>query len=178
MATLGHTLREARERRGLSLTEVALETNIQSPRLDAIEHDDFSRLPPPVYVKGFIRTYAKYLDLDPDPLVQEYEARHAPREAAPSMKPEEPSRSQGQGQPKGGSGGPSAWKQFTRSINRIPTRRIVSVAAVVCIAGLAVFGVGRLFKRILDREPAPVETLAPVSSTLVKLPPEPYFSVK
>ena len=72
MAGLGDTLRETRQRRGLSLGEIESATRIRKKYLEALEAEDFEALPAPVYVKGFLRTYARYLGLDPLPLLALY----------------------------------------------------------------------------------------------------------
>ncbi len=72
MAGLGDTLREARQRLGLTLSEVESATRIRRRYLEALEVEDFDALPAPVYVKGFLRTYARYLGLDPLPLLALY----------------------------------------------------------------------------------------------------------
>ncbi len=63
MATVGQRIREARTRRGLSIARLAASTRILSDQLVAIENDDFSRLPAPVYVRGFVRSIAKELQI-------------------------------------------------------------------------------------------------------------------
>lgn len=64
LEALGSLLRQTREARGLTLTEVANDTFIRSQYLQALEEADLSRLPEPVYVQGFIKRYANYLGLD------------------------------------------------------------------------------------------------------------------
>ncbi len=77
MATLGQQLKTAREAKGLSESEAGSATKTLTKVILAMEADDFSAMPAPTYAKGFIRLYAKYLDLDPEPLVDEYLANHA-----------------------------------------------------------------------------------------------------
>ena len=60
----GQTLRKAREKRGLDLTEAAKATRIRSHYLLSLEEGDFGALPSPAQVRGFLRTYAEYLELD------------------------------------------------------------------------------------------------------------------
>jgi cytoskeleton protein RodZ len=74
METLGGKLRNERELRGLSLDELAASTRIQKKFLQALEEGRFDALQAPVFVVGFIRTYADALGLNPNPLVAEYEA--------------------------------------------------------------------------------------------------------
>ncbi|MBI4301934.1 MAG: helix-turn-helix domain-containing protein [Chloroflexi bacterium] len=63
---LGEILKEARQRQGLSLDEVSEATKIRLSYLEAIEAEDYDRLPAPVYVRGFLRSYALFLGLDPE----------------------------------------------------------------------------------------------------------------
>lgn len=82
-------LRVAREQHGRTLTEVAVGTKIAERHLRALERDaPLEEFPSPAYAKFFLREYAEYLRLDPDPLLREFEARHAPvEETAPAPSP-------------------------------------------------------------------------------------------
>jgi hypothetical protein len=62
--SLGGWLRHERERRGLTVGGVADATKINVAYLEAIEDDRFDALPAPVYVRGFVRLYARHLGLD------------------------------------------------------------------------------------------------------------------
>ncbi|MFH0915523.1 MAG: RodZ domain-containing protein, partial [bacterium] len=84
MTDIGNSLREARIRKGLSIKDVADVTKIRSKYLEALEEDDFEVLPGPTYVKGFLRTYAAFLKLDADALVDEYRGSHEPRKEEPA----------------------------------------------------------------------------------------------
>ncbi len=66
---LGKTLREARERLGLSVADVAHQTKLAPRQIEALEADDFRRLPEMPFVRGFVRSYAKILQLDAQPLL-------------------------------------------------------------------------------------------------------------
>lgn len=78
MATLGQQLKAAREAKGVSEHDAGIATKILTRMIIAMEADDFSVMPAPTYAKGFIRLYARYLGLDPEPLVEEYRLHHAP----------------------------------------------------------------------------------------------------
>ena len=65
-------LRDARHQKGVGLHEVAAATRIKENFLAALEDGDYSLLPGPAYVTGFLRNYASYLGLHPDDVVQEY----------------------------------------------------------------------------------------------------------
>jgi cytoskeletal protein RodZ len=67
---LGQLLREARERKGVTLADAQQATKIRLSFLQALEKEDFSVLPPPFYIRGFIKTYAVYLNIDPRNTVQ------------------------------------------------------------------------------------------------------------
>lgn len=95
MDSIGQVLREARERKQITTSRAAAETNIKIQHIEAMERDDFSRMAAPIYAKGFIRIYAEYLGLDPAQLIAEYMARYAPRERPPLIVPEFEARKAG-----------------------------------------------------------------------------------
>lgn len=77
MATgIGDTLRAARRRQRQSLTDAAADTRVRESYLAALEEEEFAALGGDVYVKGFLRSYAKFLGLDPEPLLDVYRAEH------------------------------------------------------------------------------------------------------
>ncbi|GIW18523.1 MAG: hypothetical protein KatS3mg064_1680 [Tepidiforma sp.] len=125
MARIGDTLREARERRGLSIEQAAQETRISPRFLEALEAEEFDVLPAPVYVRGFLRSYANYLKLDPQPLLDQLVGGEAggpaappagyvggPRGGAPARAPRErsdPFRRAGAGPAGGGGAASGGW---------------------------------------------------------------------
>src|SRR5919199_486520 len=76
MAEIGETLREARMRRRIDMTEVETATKIRGKYLRALENEEWDLLPGPTFVKSFLRTYAEYLGLDARLLVEEYRQRY------------------------------------------------------------------------------------------------------
>jgi len=68
--SVGEALRSARERAGLSLNEVADRLKLSLRQLEAIERDDFSALPGATFVRGFVRNYARFLEIDPAVLME------------------------------------------------------------------------------------------------------------
>jgi cytoskeleton protein RodZ len=72
---IGNTLREARVRRNLTLQQVEEDTKIRVKYIQAMENEEFDVMPGSTYVKGFLRTYATYLNLDPDVILDEYRSR-------------------------------------------------------------------------------------------------------
>src|SRR5690348_1697778 len=75
MPAIGATLREARMRARIDISEIESETKIRAKYLRALENEEWDLLPGPTFVKTFLRTYAEYLDLDPRLLVEEYRQR-------------------------------------------------------------------------------------------------------
>ncbi len=71
---VGNSLKIVRERQGLSLVDVAARTRIRRQHLDAIEGGRFTELPGPIYITGFLRTYAETLGLDPEQVVQNFQS--------------------------------------------------------------------------------------------------------
>ena len=119
---IGETLRDAREEQGLSLSDAAAETRVRESYLAALESEDFAILGGDVYVKGFLRSYAKYLGLEPDPLVASYNERYEAADDIPTfastVKPAMP--------------GPSV---------RAPQVGVLVALGVVLVAALAVLGI-------------------------------------
>ncbi|RMH00714.1 MAG: helix-turn-helix domain-containing protein [Chloroflexi bacterium] len=70
MDELGHILREARETKGFTLTQVQEITRINTKYLEALETGNYHILPTPVHARGFLRNYARFLGLDPQPLLE------------------------------------------------------------------------------------------------------------
>ncbi len=68
----GPELRAVREARGLSVEEVGERTKISNNNIRFLEQSNYAFLPAPVYVRGFLRTYAKLLGIDGDKLVADY----------------------------------------------------------------------------------------------------------
>lgn len=87
----GAMLREARESLGISIGDVSSRTRLSVDQIRAIEEENLERLPEPVYVRAFLRAYAKAIDIDYEPVVNDYVTRcggggvripeHAPEEA-------------------------------------------------------------------------------------------------
>lgn len=70
--TLGEKLREAREERGLSYSEVAEQTKISPHYIESIERDDYKPLPGGIFNKGFIKSFAKSVGLDEQEALTDY----------------------------------------------------------------------------------------------------------
>jgi cytoskeleton protein RodZ len=76
MPDIGATLREARMRAHVDISEIESATKIRAKYLRALENEEWDLLPGPTYVKSFLRTYADALGLDGKLLIEEYKQRH------------------------------------------------------------------------------------------------------
>jgi cytoskeleton protein RodZ len=74
----GARLAWQRQSAGLSITDVAANLRLHPKQVRAIEQEDLARLPAPAYVRGFIRGYARVLNIDPVPLLTDLNAKLAP----------------------------------------------------------------------------------------------------
>ena len=78
MASIGETLRREREKRKLDLDQVSRELKISTRFLEAIEKENFDRLPGGVFARSFVRQYARLLDLDEDEAAEQVRRSMAP----------------------------------------------------------------------------------------------------
>lgn len=90
MRTVGQILKEEREKIFYSLEEVERATKIRKELLQALEEDNFDKLPPPTFIQGFIKSYAKFLKLDSEKLLavfrREFSEKKNPPEVMESFK--------------------------------------------------------------------------------------------
>jgi len=83
MPTLGELLKQKREERGITLSEISESTKIGTRFLKAIETDSFSVLPGGIFTRSFIRTYAKHVGLDEEEAIALYQQQVTGQEATP-----------------------------------------------------------------------------------------------
>jgi len=74
--SIGEQLYAARTKQKLTSEKVARELNLSEPVIKAIETDDAAALPAPIYVQGYVRSYARLLDLPEDDLVRDYSRQY------------------------------------------------------------------------------------------------------
>lgn len=115
---IGGRLRRAREQRGLSLGDAAKRTKLAIFILEAIERNDFERLPGGMFRKAYVKTLAAEVGLDPEELANEYGARFEP-----PLPPEEQAPSQ--------SGLALPLDRYLRP-SRSPVPSLVVLAALAC----------------------------------------------
>ncbi len=73
MNSIGNTLKEARSKKAVTLEDVHAKTKIHPRVLQLLEDEKFDKLPGPLFVKSFLKTYAEFLEVDSQELIQAYE---------------------------------------------------------------------------------------------------------
>lgn len=142
---IGERLRNAREAKGLTLGLAETLTRIRASYLAALEEEQFDRLPGVVYAKGYLRTYALALGLDPDELMDAYpQAFNPPQEPIFSTLPTE--------------------IPIRPAVPPSPTRRIalyIGGGLVVIVVILAMIGYQQLHQ-LAQPVPKPLPTASPI----------------
>jgi cytoskeletal protein RodZ len=132
--SFGDWLRRQREVREIGIRDIADRTKISLRYLEAMEADRFDLLPAPVFAKGFLREYARYVGLSPDDVVNHYLSVHHPEElAAPSEDPKVRPR------------------QKPADVGVPPVRRNWSWSLLLALAGLLLLLLVGLFAYLSDR---------------------------
>lgn len=164
LSSLGAYLRELRRRRGVSIDEVARATRISPQYLEAMERDDLSTLPAPVFSRGFIRAYCQFVGEPPDEALRLYEAgAGAPGGPAPVVAPRASAFS----------------AQSTRDADAQSRSTVLASFVLLVILGLALFAVtlvlqsGRADRRPVGVASAPAPTAMPVGGEPAPAPPTP-----
>jgi cytoskeletal protein RodZ len=85
MRTVGQILKEERERKLYTLDEIEKATKIRKELLEALEADNYKRLPPPTFVQGFIKNYGKFLGLDTERLLAIFRREFSDRKNPPKI---------------------------------------------------------------------------------------------
>jgi cytoskeleton protein RodZ len=155
-ADVGSRLAAARERRGWSINEVASRVRLSPKQVSALERMALAELPGPVFVRGFLRTYAREVGLDPAPLLDDYNAlvggEPVPAATAPSH---------------------ASSPVFRAAAREHYARPVVLGAAIVLLVALGVIGAVTLRK---PAAPAPAVSTAPVPPTSRATAPAPAAS--
>ena len=107
----GAQLLAERRAQGLSLGDVARQLKLSVRQVEALERDEYAAFPAPVFVRGFLRNYAKLLQLDPDALVAQAAITAAPPRAASRLRAADARAAAGVGQRAAGAGSVSGrWR--------------------------------------------------------------------
>ena len=120
---IGATLRAARERQGKTLRDIADATKISVPMIQALEENNVARLPGGVFARAYVRSCAREVGLDPDPIVAEFVT------LCPSASQEPPLA----GDTESGVG---AWARV-RAFGSTPSQALTTLAHIVAVIGLS-----------------------------------------
>jgi cytoskeletal protein RodZ len=164
LASFGDELRKEREIRGISLKEIADSTKISKRFLEAIERNDHGTLPAPVFTRGFVREYARYLGLNHEDMVNRYNFAAAGDERVEGLQHPVP---QEMPQHPREIAGPRPKKGIPPAIARVDRSIFLTIAIVVALAGLTWWAVQ--YKRAERARIARNEAAAPAVIT----PPKP-----
>lgn len=148
--SFGDWLRRQRELREISLRDIAERTKISLRYLEAMEADRFDLLPAPIFAKGFLREYARYVGLSPDDVVNHYLSVHHPEELAD---PKEDTKVRSR--PKTVDPGPT------------PVRRTWSWGLLLALAGLVLLVLVAVLAWFVDhrhKEPVSVNQAPPIAA--------------
>lgn len=162
LASFGEELRREREIRGISLKEIADATKISKRFLEAIERNDHKTLPAPVFTRGFVREYARYLGLSSDEIVNRYNyAAAGDDRVEQSAHLERLVQVQSPQRPK---------KSIPPPYARIDRNVVILAAIVLALGGVFYWAMRhRQQTRAAENEPLPVTTsrapVAPVAPT-------------
>lgn len=164
----GSRLKSAREAAGLSLDQVAQQLKLAPRQVKALEDEDFAQLPGRTFARGFVRNYARLLNLDGDALLSMLpDAAHAPALEAPALQP---------------TGAMIAELPTTSAPKTNFTRWLIPLVLVGCIVGAAAYEWyrGGLSSQGDASRPAPPETprAAPAAPTSSKELPNPLAADK
>jgi cytoskeletal protein RodZ len=135
--TLGEKLRQAREERGITITEVSEQTRISPLYLEAIENDDFSPLPGGIFNKGFVKSFAKYVGVDENEALQDY-ARLVTQQTGSEENLE-----------------PQTYKPEVLTDDRASSSNLLTIVFAVVILGLMTWGILSLVNYIQDQQNQP-----------------------
>ena len=72
----GARLRVAREARAMSVSEVAKQLHLDAKLIQALEEEDFAQIPAPTFVYGYLRSYARLLNLPESEIIAGYRHEH------------------------------------------------------------------------------------------------------
>lgn len=175
LASFGEELRREREIRGISLKEIADSTKISRRFLEAIERNDHKTLPAPVFTRGFVREYARYLGLNTEDIVNRYnfaaagddrieKSDHLDRLVHPPTPETSPGASR-HALPQAGEGKPRSIPRASSIFNRGALITVMIIAALGAVTWWAITS-----KRTRQ---ARTETVAPVAATFTAPAPRP-----
>lgn len=155
-SSIGTTLREARSRKALSLEDVHSRIKIHPRVLQLLEEDKFDKLPSPLFVKSFIKSYAELLEINPRDLIQLYEKDKKEPEQVLFIKPSE-------------------LRDRKSTISRETVTKIIAVAVVILVlfgavkvSAWAIGGIKKAFSAKMAASPKKSKTVKKSKSVEVE----------
>ena len=142
--SLGEKLRQAREARDITISEVAEQTRISPLYIESIENDDYRTLPGGIFNKGFVKSFAKYVGVDEQEALQDYSQMIAEQQSVQTPEDSKTYR-------------PEVLTDDRTSSSTIPT-----IIVAVVILGLMTWGILALVKYVQEN---PNTTVTPVSTS-------------
>lgn len=172
---IGEILREAREKKKVTCSQAAAATRMKVQHIEAMERNDFSHMAAPAYARGFLRLYADYLSLDPEPLLHAYNERFAPREHPRRLPAEGP-------RPTGAHGTKARVRLEQMILNGLRGRgRLLALAAGIAAVVMLAFWA---FLRVASTRVAPQPTPVPPAGSareplpLLREAPDPHLEIE
>ena len=159
--SIGEKLRLARETRGIALRDISEQTRISMRYLEAIEADDYRRLPGGIFNRSFIRAYAKFVGYDEDQAIDDYS-----RTLRELGEPDEESE-------------PKTFKSLVytddASHNRSPLKNLLLAIVILAILTACVFGGLHFYRRRLAPKVRPgtgqpFAPSRPIANRLIHIP--------
>jgi cytoskeletal protein RodZ len=160
MSTVGETLAGERRRQGKSIADVVEGTKIRSRLVEALEEGHWDQLPSEAYVKGYIQSYARYLEIPAGPLLEQYRTEAALAPTKPSH-PAERYLNQLPIEP---------IVEERHQVNAIPQRTWIVMAAGVVAVLLIIFLISRMVPSGSPTTPLPTTPKAPSTKNITSSP--------
>lgn len=147
--TLGEKLRQAREERDISISEVAEQTRISPLYIEAIENDDYSPLPGGIFNKGFIKSFAKFVGVDEEEALQDY-SRQLSQQNEGQLEPDT-----------------KTYRPEVLTDDRSRSSLLPTIIFAAIILGLMTWGILALVQYIQEQQSQPVAANANTANTNV-----------
>ncbi|MEO8073918.1 MAG: helix-turn-helix domain-containing protein [Acidobacteriota bacterium] len=136
--TLGEKLRQAREARDITISEVAEQTRISPLYIESIENDDYRILPGGIFNKGFVKSFAKYVGVDEQEALQDYSRLISEQQGSQEEDPK-------------------TYRPEVLTDDRVSSSSIPTIIVAVVILGLMTWGILALVRYIQEN---PIQTTA------------------
>ncbi|HEY0372689.1 MAG TPA: helix-turn-helix domain-containing protein [Thermoanaerobaculia bacterium] len=164
LASFGEDLRREREIRGISLKEIADATKISKRFLDALERNDHKTLPAPVFTRGFVREYSRYVGLNAEEMVNRYNFA-----AAKDDRIEKPPQVAKYAQipPRDITPKPPAKRGIPSTFERVNRNAIIAVVIALALAAVTYWAVQR---KTAEHEVAETTSTVPLTTRAATAP--------